>query len=60
MNKNLKTLDKFDKNTNIYDLVLKLSVRSHVIMKEQTLSGRTEVVSVPQQVLDEVLAPGTN
>ncbi len=58
MEKNLKLLDKFDRDRNIYELICKLSDRAHGIMSGNSVSPETRESNPVQIAMEEFLFEG--
>jgi len=59
MNKNLKFLDRFDRNLNIYQLICELSERAHNLFATDISSGKTgKEDTFAEMVMDEKLDSG--
>jgi len=58
MKRNLKTLDSFDKDSNIYELICELSEKAHLLLGGAISSGRTGIEDdVVEMVMESKLAP---
>ena len=53
MNKNLKLLDKFDKNSNMYELICKLARKTHSIINGAGVSTDSKEYDPIRVVMEE-------
>jgi len=58
MNTNLKILDKYDQDRNIYDLVTLLAERAHVVVNGNPILAARAGISIPRFVMEELMAGG--
>ena len=58
MDKNLRLLDKFDRDTNVYELICKLADRTHAIMSGNAVSPETRESNPVQIAMEEFLLDG--
>ncbi len=58
MDKNLKLLDKFDRQKNVYELICKMSERVHSIMKGNAVSPENRESNPVQIAMGEFLNDG--
>ncbi len=55
MEKNLRLLDKFDRQSNIYELICRLAERAHAIMKGKAVSSDIKESNPVQIAMKEFL-----
>lgn len=58
MDKNLRLLDKFDRQSNVYELICKLADRTHSIMNGNAGSSEVEESNPVQIAMEEFLSDG--
>ena len=58
MNKNLKLLDKFDKNSNMYELICRLADRTHSVINGAGASAESRENDPIQVVMEEAAMDG--
>lgn len=58
MNKNLRFLDMFDRNSNVYNLISELSDMAHKLLGADMSSGRTgKEDAFAEMVMDDKMSP---
>ena len=55
MDRNLKLLDRFDRDKNIYELICRLAARAHSIMSGSAASFETKETDPIQLAMEEPL-----
>jgi len=58
MNKNLKLLDKFDKNSNMYELICRLAEKTHFVINGAAASPESKEHDPIQIVMEEAAMDG--
>ncbi len=58
MNKNLKLLDKFDKNSNMYELICRLAEKTHSVINGGGASAESREHDPIQIVMEEAALDG--
>ncbi|MBN1444747.1 MAG: hypothetical protein JW957_01405 [Candidatus Omnitrophica bacterium] len=58
MNKNLKLLDKFDKNSNMYELICRLAERTHLVINGAEAADESKEHDPIQIVMEKAVLDG--